>query len=111
MSRRCSAVGGRTRITTSALTTLVKTAAADELRVRPRQVAATVTDDGGALAVSVESPLPLEQLGEISVPVVRRVEMAALALRARLSVLSALEVTRVDFCAVDAVPLRAKRVY
>lgn len=56
---------GHNRISTQALTSVAKVAAADVLAVAPAQVRVTWQDDAGALALSISSAMGAPSLTEI----------------------------------------------
>lgn len=53
---------GHTRISTQALTSVAKAAAAEALGVTPQEVRAEWTDDGGLLALSLVAPITVPPL-------------------------------------------------
>jgi hypothetical protein len=54
--------GGRTRITTRALTRLIAAVSAEALVVMPDQVSVVVTDAAGKLAIHVRSPIRINPM-------------------------------------------------
>ncbi|ALV41078.1 hypothetical protein AU252_07865 [Pseudarthrobacter sulfonivorans] len=58
-------LGGHNRISTQALTSLARTAAAEALGVEPHDVRADWTDDDGLLALSLVSPIRIPPLATV----------------------------------------------
>ena len=59
---RTSAMAGHTRISTQALTSVARAAAAEALGVTPQEVRAEWTDDDGLLALSLVAPITVPPL-------------------------------------------------
>lgn len=64
--RRQSTLSGHTRVSTQALTSVAKAAAAEVLRTPAGQVKADWNDDGGLLALSLVLPLGIPSLNRIA---------------------------------------------
>lgn len=58
-------LAGHTRISTQALTSVAQAAAADVFGVAPAAVRVSWTDDAGALALAVSSPISAPSLGTV----------------------------------------------
>ena len=60
-------LSGHTRISTQALTSVARAAAADVFDVEPSSVRVSWMDDAGSLALSVSSPISVPSLGAVRV--------------------------------------------
>lgn len=110
-----AAVPGWDRVATAALVHTAQAAAAEALEVPIREVRARVTDDGrGALAVEVEGPLALPQLGAHDLPdepVIARTHRARGVIAGRIHAVTGRHVARVSVVytsSVTAVPRRVR---
>ena len=99
-------LAGHNRISTQALTSVAKVAAAEVLAVPPAQVRVSFSDDAGALALSVSSPMgapPLQEVhrdpGRVAKSggsVLARATAAKARILAQVEYLTGSQVSRVD---------------
>jgi hypothetical protein len=96
---------GHNRVSTQALTSLARAAAAEQFGVRPGEVRASWTDDAGLLALSIISPIAVPDLGDVAGvedvvaaagSVWERATAAKAAILHQVSGLSGAQLSRVD---------------
>ncbi|WP_426997925.1 hypothetical protein [Pseudarthrobacter sp. N5] len=101
-----TALNGHNRISTQALTSLAKAAAAEALGVASQDVRAEWSDDDGLLALSLVSPIKIPSLTEVlrdpgrvagvGGSILARTVSAKSRIMARVTELSGAELSRVD---------------
>ncbi|MDQ4501242.1 hypothetical protein [Sinomonas sp. ASV322] len=110
---------GHNRVSTQALTSLARAAAAEQFGVRPSEVRATWADDAGLLALSVVSPIAVPELGAIGSAadvaaaggtVWERASAAKGAILRRVAGLSGTHLSRVDIRIAGVRPAPERRV-
>nr|WP_307086877.1 hypothetical protein [Arthrobacter agilis] len=107
-------------MTTQALTSLARAAAADVLGVQPGQVRATFTDDRGLLALLLALSLPVPPLTRVldepaivdafGGPLLVRAEAARSPILERIQELSGARLSRVDIRIIGSTVTRGARV-
>ncbi|WP_104180619.1 hypothetical protein [Arthrobacter sp. B0490] len=118
--RRPVPLSGHNRITTQALTSLARAAAADALGVQPGQVRATFSDDRGLLALLLALSLPVPPLARVldepgivdsfGGPILTRAEAARAPILERVEELSGARLSRVDIRIIGSTVSRGARV-
>jgi uncharacterized alkaline shock family protein YloU len=111
---------GRTRITSRALDRVVSAVTADELGVGVTQVSVDLSDDGGALTLTVRAPINVVSLersmadaGAIARAggsVIDRAARAQENIRSRIQALTGSEISRVQLRLTNAVIKQERRV-
>lgn len=113
-------VGGHNRITTQALTSTARAAAAEILGVQPATIRATFSDDRGLLALLLALPLPVPPLSRVldepgivasfGGPVLDRADAARAQILARVQELSGARLSRVDIRIIGSTVTKGARV-
>ncbi|NEM91621.1 hypothetical protein [Galbitalea soli] len=106
-------VAGRIDVTRRALERAVSAVAAEQLGVPPRQVAVTLSDLRGSLAIEFTAPLatpPLREAAERGVRVIARGQDARAAVARAVPALTGRAVARVDLRFRSATPISTGRV-
>jgi hypothetical protein len=111
---------GHNRITTQALTSTARAAAAEVLGVQPEQVRATFSDDRGLLALLLSLPLPVPALtrvvedpqivGAFGGPLWERADAARMPILRRVQHLTGARLSRVDIRITGSTVTRGARV-
>jgi hypothetical protein len=113
-------LSGHTRISTQALTSVARAAAADVFDVAPPSVRVSWADDAGSLALSVASPIAVPSLGAVrrhpervantGGAIAERASAAKLAILAQVERLTGSQLSRVDIRISGILPSDEGRV-
>lgn len=120
VSRRQETVAGHNRITTQALTSTARAAAAEVLGVLPTQVRASFSDDRGLLALLLALSMPVPPLTRVlddpgivdsfGGPLWARADAARAPILARVQHLTGARLSRVDVRIIGSTVTRGTRV-
>ncbi len=113
-------LAGHNRITTQALTSTARAAAAEVLGVQPPQVKASFSDDRGLLALHLALPLPVPALTRVlddpgiidtfGGPIRARADAARAPILERVQQLTGARLSRVDIRIIGATVTKGARV-